>query len=198
MVDSRPLRADAVRNRARVLAVAYDTFATEGLSVSLDEIARRAGVGPGTIHRHFPAKGDLVNAVIRERLATVVAEGRHLLEAEGPTALFAFVRLMVLEWGRADRGLSDTLAASGTDLNVVIPDGMDTFLALLGAMLRTAQKSGVVRPDLDARGVKAIMVGCQAMREFEPERAQQLLELVIDGMRPREVSPPPRRRTTRP
>jgi len=61
----RPLRADAARNRARVLEVAYDTFAAEGLSVPIDEIARRAGVGAGTVYRHFPTKDDLFLAVPR-------------------------------------------------------------------------------------------------------------------------------------
>ena len=183
MADPHPLRADAARNRARVLAVAYDSFAAEGLSVSLDEIARRAGVGPGTVHRHFPAKGDLVSAVIRERLASVVGEGRRLLESDGGAALFAFVRLMVLQWGTADRGLSDALAASGSDVDAVIPEAMDTFLDMLGALLDAAQRDGVARSDVDARGVKALLVGCQATREFEPGRAAQLLDVVIDGLR---------------
>ena len=64
----RPLRADAARNRARVLEVAYDTFAAEGLSVPIDEIARRAGVGAGTVYRHFPTKEDLFRAVVDDRL----------------------------------------------------------------------------------------------------------------------------------
>ena len=63
----RPLRADAARNRARVLEVAYDTFAAEGLSVPIDEIARRAGVGAGTVYRHFPTKDDLYRAVVEDR-----------------------------------------------------------------------------------------------------------------------------------
>ncbi|BBZ11317.1 TetR/AcrR family transcriptional regulator [Mycobacterium branderi] len=183
MTNERPPRADAARNRARVLAAAYEAFASEGLSVSLDEIARRAGVGAGTVHRHFPAKVDLASAVIRDRLTTIVEEGRSLLETDGPAALFAFTRLLVLEWGAADRGLRDALAALGADINSVIPEGMDTFLKMLDELLATAQQAGVVRPDIDARGMKAILVGCQAMREFDPERAPALLDTVIDGLR---------------
>ena len=67
----RPLRADAARNRARVLEVAYQTFADEGLSVPIDEIARRAGVGAGTVYRHFPTKDDLYRAVIEDRLQSI-------------------------------------------------------------------------------------------------------------------------------
>ena len=80
----RPLRADAARNRARVLEVAYDTFAAEGLSVPIDEIARRAGVGAGTVYRHFPTKEDLYRAVVEDRIADIVDEGRELAGRRRP------------------------------------------------------------------------------------------------------------------
>src|SRR6201991_2623031 len=97
---ARPLRADAARNRARVLEVAYDTFAAEGLSVPIDEIARRAGVGAGTVYRHFPTKEDLYRAVVEDRIGTIVEDGRALLgEGDPGEALFAFLRSMVLQWG---------------------------------------------------------------------------------------------------
>ena len=76
---ARPLRADAARNRARVLEVAYQTFAAEGLSVPIDEIARRAGVGAGTVYRHFPTKDELFAVMIRsheENLASVGLAGK--------------------------------------------------------------------------------------------------------------------------
>src|SRR3954466_7832785 len=102
----RPLRADAARNRARVLEVAYETFAADGLSVPIDEIARRAGVGAGTVYRHFPTKGDLFAAVVESRLQHTTPAGRPLLDEPGPgEALFAFLRSMVLEWGATDQGL---------------------------------------------------------------------------------------------
>lgn len=69
---ARPLRADAARNRARVLEVAYQTFAEEGLGVPIDEIARRAGVGAGTVYRHFPAKEDLYRAIAEDRMGSVI------------------------------------------------------------------------------------------------------------------------------
>src|SRR2546430_12455978 len=89
----RPLRADAARNRARVLEVAYDAFAAEGLAVPIDEIARRAGVGAGTVYRHFPAKEDLFRAVMIDRMERIVAEGRKLHQSGEPgEALFEFLR----------------------------------------------------------------------------------------------------------
>ncbi len=123
------MRADAARNRARVLEVAYETFAADGLSVPIDEIARRAGVGAGTIYRHFPTKEALFQAVIAERIHGVVDEGRALLaEADPADALFMFLRSMVLQWGAADRGLVDALAGSGIDVNTVVPEAEDEYL----------------------------------------------------------------------
>ena len=114
----RPLRADAARNRARVLEVAYETFAAEGLAVPIDEIARRAGVGAGTVYRHFPTKEDLFRAVIEDRIAASSTDGRALLDAGDPgEALFAFLRTMVLEWGATDHGLVEALAGVGIDID---------------------------------------------------------------------------------
>src|SRR3954467_10927193 len=105
---ARPLRADAARNRARVLKVAYETFAAEGLAVPIDEIARRAGVGAGTVYRHFPTKEELYRAVVEDRIRRIVEEGRALLAVQDPAeALFTFLRSMVLQWGATDRGLAD-------------------------------------------------------------------------------------------
>ena len=117
----RPLRADAARNRARVLNVAYQTCAAEGLAVPIDEIARRAGVGAGTVYRHFPTK----------------------------EALFAFLRSMVLHWGAADRGLVDALAGYGIDIACAAPEAEDAFKAMIGELLRAAQEAGTARPDVE-------------------------------------------------
>ena len=81
----RPLRADAARNRARVLEVAYETFAADGLAVPIDEIARRAGVGAGTVYRHFPTKEDLYKAVVEDRIGNIVDEGRSWRPPMPPT-----------------------------------------------------------------------------------------------------------------
>ena len=81
---TRPLRADAARNRARVLEVAYETFAAEGLAVPIDEIARRAGVGAGTVYRHFPTKEDLFRAVVDDRIRGIITWGRALLDDGAP------------------------------------------------------------------------------------------------------------------
>jgi AcrR family transcriptional regulator len=182
----RPLRADAARNRARVLEVAYDTFAAEGLAVPIDEIARRAGVGAGTVYRHFPTKEDLFRAVVEDRIQSIVDEGRALLAAENPgDALFAFLRSMVLKWGATDRGLADALAGFEIDIKTALPEAEDDFLGVLGALLRAAEKAGTIRRDIDMRDVKVILVGCQAMQAYKPDAAERMTEVVLDGLRAR-------------
>ena len=180
----KPLRADAARNRARVLKTAYETFAGEGLAVPLDEIARRAGVGAGTIYRHFPTKDDLFRAVIADRLAYIVTEGRGLLS--GPMsaeALFEFLRSIVLRWGAADRGLVDALADAGFDWGSA-PDAEAEFMALLGDLLAAAQEAGAVRTEVTVPEVKALMVGLQAMQGYDEGVAERVTEVVLDGLRP--------------
>src|ERR1700755_2866757 len=119
---ARPLRADGARNRARVLETAYETFAAEGLSVPIDEIARRAGVGAGTVYRHFPTKESLFGAVVQDRLQQMVASRRHLLASSEPgEALSTFIKAMVTE-GAADMSLAQAMAGYGIDVNVVAPE----------------------------------------------------------------------------
>ena len=181
---ARPLRADAARNRARVLDVAYATFAAEGLSVPIDEIARRAGVGAGTVYRHFPTKEDLFRAVIQDRLSRIVDDGRALLASGDPgEALFTFLRSMVLDWGATDQGLVDALAGVGIDVKEAVPDAEEAFLGLIGDLLRAAQKAGTVRRDVDVPDVKTIVVGAQAMQAYRPDAAERLTEVMLDGLR---------------
>jgi len=183
-VPARPLRADAARNRTRVLETAYDTFAAEGLSVPIDEIARRAGVGAGTVYRHFPTKEDLFVAVVESRLRHIIAAGHALLDEPGPgEALFAFLRSMVLDWGATDQGLVDALAGLGIDVDSVAPDADAAFRGLIGELLVAAQGAGTVRPDVDIPEIKALLVGCQAMQGYDKARAERVTGVVIDGLR---------------
>lgn len=181
---SKPMRADATRNRARLLEVAYETFAADGLSVPIDEIARRAGVGAGTVYRHFPTKEELYRAVVEHRLREIVEAGRELLAAGDPgTALFAFIRSMVLTWGATDRGLSEALAGMGVDIKAVLPEAEGDFLGLLAELLAVAQRAGAVRPDVGVADVKALLVGLQAMQGYNEAAADRLIEVVLDGLR---------------
>lgn len=184
MSTARPVRADAARNRARVLDVAYQTFAAEGLSVPIDEIARRAGVGAGTVYRHFPTKDALFQAVIADRMHHLIDEGRALLKSEDPgQALFTFLKSMVLQWGAADRGLVEALAGIGIDVNRAVPQAEEEFLGMLAELLHAAQQAGTARPDVGVPEVKTLLVGCQAMQGYNADLAERVTDVALDGLR---------------
>ncbi|MDF2826649.1 MAG: transcriptional regulator, TetR family, partial [Mycobacterium sp.] len=165
-VPEKPKRADAARNRARVLEVAYETFAAAGLGVPIDEIARRAGVGAGTVYRHFPTKEALFGAVFDDRIQRIGDHARDLLQSEGPgQALFAFLRDMV-RTGATDQGLVDALAGYGIDLEAAAPGAEATFLGMLGELLAAAQQAGTVRSDVGVMEVKALLVVCKAAQHY--------------------------------
>jgi AcrR family transcriptional regulator len=181
------LRSDAARNRARVLDVAYEAFAAEGLAVPIDEIARRAGVGPGTVYRHFPTKESLFQAIVANRIERLVDHAQTLTDGHEPgAALFAFLTTLVAE-GATDQGLVDALAGAGFDLAAAAPDAEQRFMTTLGELLGRAQQAGAVRVDLELRDLKTLLVGCQAMQRYssDPDSTHRLLAIVRDGLEPR-------------
>jgi AcrR family transcriptional regulator len=179
----RPMRADAARNRARVLEVAYETFAAEGLSVPIDEIARRAGVGAGTVYRHFPTKEALFTAVIDDRVKSVVASGRALIDSVGPgEALFAFLREMVTA-NAIDHGLVEALAGYGIDVDAAAPGAEAVFLGLLGDLLAAAQGAGTARRDVGVAEVKALLVVCKATQTYGEEVTGKVTAVIEAGLR---------------
>jgi AcrR family transcriptional regulator len=177
------MRADAARNRARVLEVAYETFAAEGLGVPIDEIARRAGVGAGTVYRHFPAKEDLFRAVIEDRMRHIVDEGRALLDSDPAGGIFTLMRAMVLDWGATDRGLVEAFAGAGLDVNRAVPEAEGEFLGMAGDLLAAGQAAGTVRTDVTVPEVKGLVVGRQPLQANNPPGAETGLAVVIDGLR---------------
>lgn len=180
---ARPLRADAVRNRARVLEVAYDTFAAEGLAVPIDEIARRAGVGAGTVYRHFPTKDALLVAVVDDRLRRISENARGLLASEGPgEALFVFLREMV-RTGAVDHGLVDALVGYGLDLETAAPGAEGAFLAMLGDLLTAAQEAGTARGDVGVPEIKALLVVCKVPQLYGGNVSDRVARVIEDGLR---------------
>ncbi|WP_229787315.1 MULTISPECIES: TetR/AcrR family transcriptional regulator [Actinokineospora] len=174
----KPMRADAARNRARLLEVAYETFAAEGISVPVDEIARRAGVGPGTLYRHFPTKEALFQAIVAHRLDQMAEQGRELSQTAAPgEALFRFIG-RVVEEGSSDQGLVEAMADTG-------PTGVEErFIAMLGELVERAKQAGQIRADVTVRDVKTLLVGCQAMQRYskDPETTERVLDVVRSGL----------------
>jgi AcrR family transcriptional regulator len=193
----RPLRADAERNRRRLLDAARVLFSERGLEVGVAEIAQRAKVGRGTLFRNFATKEDLIAAVVVDRMADASARGRELLEGEDPTeALFEFLSDLV---GRQqlDRALIQAVADEFL-ANPEIRAANDELVAVLDELLLHAQDAGGVRRDVGALDVLMLFKGvCEAMRSFQhldPNVAERHLDLVRSALAPREHEQPLRGR----
>jgi len=176
-------RADAVRNRTRILHVAHDAFATEGPEVPMDEIARRAGVGMGTIYRHFPNKEALLLAIVTEGIDGLIGWIRELIEKDPANALDRFVE-GIIEKAAVDQSLAADLAGSGIDLDVELPDRHRTFHHALDDLVAQGQRAGTVRSDMDGRDLKAVIVGLQAMRQYQGTQLVGPLRIIRDGLAP--------------
>ena len=180
---ARTPRADARRNRSRVLEAAIAAFAAEGLSVPVHEIARRAGVGTGTVSRHFPTKESLFEAIVSSIGDRLVALARQLVDTEEPgTALFVFLAAMVDE-GAANRALSDAFAGVGFDVEAAAHGSDHDVLGVLRELLARAQRADAVRSDVDVADLKALLVGCLARERGDPAARARMLAIVRRGLR---------------
>ncbi|RLL69584.1 TetR/AcrR family transcriptional regulator [Streptomyces sp. Z26] len=197
MTNRPPLRADARRNRGHVLAVAAEAFATEGLSVPVHEIARRAGVGTGTVSRHFPAKEDLYAAVLRARIEELAAEADLLAQREEPGAAFFRFVAVVVRAGAAHRGLAEQLAATAGDPGAQHERmALDVLSDRTDSLLEGAQKAGAVRADVALADVQSLMAAC--MGRGDGPALEPLIAVVNDGLRAGECGRSLRPLTARP
>jgi AcrR family transcriptional regulator len=181
----RPLRADARRNRERVLDAARRAFAEQGYAVPLDEIAAAAGVGPGTVYRHFPTKEALFEAVSVANVEELAADARARAEADDPDAAFAGFLDRMAEQALAKRNLPDAFAGAGTDaVAAAVADMHDA----LGVLLVKAQEAGGIRRDVTVADLVALLKGLlYAVRgDPDPDIRHRLLAVVRDGLRPKE------------
>lgn len=185
--SGRPLRADARRNRARVLEAAEEVFAAEGASASTEEIARRAGVGAGTVFRHFPTKDALLGAMILGRVRRFAAYADALVAGGNPeTALFAFFH-RAAEESAAKKSFSELLAggAAGADAaDRGLPPGLGEKIE---ALLVRAQDAGAVRGDVRVPEVVALFVATLRIAEHtkgDDGLRERTLEILLRGLRP--------------
>jgi AcrR family transcriptional regulator len=189
--SDRELRADARRNRDRVLLSAQVLFATEGLGVSLDEIARRAGVGPGTVHRHFPGKDALYLAAANEQLEQLVSEAEVLADTDDPAALFALLA-RIMTTGAQNAAVRSALVAAEFDLRTASPDVAADLKRHVADLLKRAQAADAVRHDLTAEEMMALVAGSlAAIRHAGAETSRpdsaHLAGIILDGIRPKPV-----------
>jgi AcrR family transcriptional regulator len=181
----RTPRADARRNRARVLAVATEVFATDGLKVPVQEIARRAGVGTGTVSRHFPTKQDLFAAILLSRIEELTGQADALAEGEDPGTAFSSFFAILVHAGAANRGLAEALAGAGYDLEDAAARAGYDLPGRLRDLLARAQQAGAVRPDVDYADVKALLAGCVARdrSNSDPAALDRIIAVVYQGLR---------------
>ncbi|RKN07918.1 TetR/AcrR family transcriptional regulator [Streptomyces radicis] len=179
---NEPTRADALKNREHILRVAHDAFAESG-TTSLNAIAKRAGVGAGTLYRHFPTREDLVLAVYRHEVRRLVDSVPDLLAAHAPLDAFRGWFLGLADYVRLKHGLGEALdTAAARD---AVNETYAPVTAAVGTLLRACEEDGGVRPGLDPADVLLLM-GFLWRVPPDPEgeeQARRLLELAIDGLR---------------
>jgi AcrR family transcriptional regulator len=179
----RPMRADARRNYERLVATAREAFAEQGPEAPLDDIARRAGVGPGTLYRHFPNREALVEAVYRGEIADLSARAYQLIEDLAPEDALAEWLREEIRFVTLKRGLAATLKA-------VLDKDSETFAwchatlrDAVAAVVGRAQEAGVIRADVTPTDVLRLGHGVAAATEHAPDSADRLLTVMLDGLR---------------
>ncbi len=183
--EARPLRADAARNRQRLLEVAVQAFSHDGPDVTLESIAKQARVGIGTLYRHFPTREALIEAAYRSELARLCDGVPELLDGcTGDLALRAWMDRFI-DYLATKRGMADALRvviASGGD---PFANSRDSLIAAIAAMLAGGAADGTLRADVDPLDVITSVngVALAAGAPDQREQAGRLLDLLVDGLR---------------
>lgn len=186
MTVGRPLRADAERNRRRVLEVAQVVFAEEGLAVPIDEIARRAGLGVGTVYRHFPTKEALFEAIVIGRMQALVDEARERGKAKDAGEAFFAILSRIVEEGAVKKDFVDALAGASSDVARALGALKRDLHAAFELLLKRAQRAKAVRRDVDVREVLALATGAMGASKHlgvDARGRERLLAVMRDGLR---------------
>jgi AcrR family transcriptional regulator len=180
-----PMRADARRNRELLIAAALAAFTERGADdTSLEEIARRAGVGIGTLYRHFPGRTALLEAVYTDQVAALCERADKLLASEPPAAALAAWMRDMAEFSATKYNLISALAADYDSDAPVFSACRDDLLATATALLTRAQQAGAVRPDVQPLDLLRLAHGAAAATErvADAEQAERLLSLMLTGL----------------
>jgi AcrR family transcriptional regulator len=187
------MRADAVKNRARILAAAEEIFAAEGVSVPIDTVAERAGLGVGTLYRHFPTKEALFEAIVVARLEQLLESVRTQGDAPDPgAALFAFLREFSGH-ASAKRDLFEALSSAGIDIKSQCFEMMDEMKRNIDTLRRRAVAAGAIRADVSTDEMVGLVIGaCQVGGHTgaDDESLQRMVKIVCDGLRTPDAAAP--------
>jgi AcrR family transcriptional regulator len=182
----RPVRSDARRNREKLVAVARAAFATADGTVALEAIAREAGVGIGTLYRHFPTREALVEAVYAAELDDVTASAPALLEQLPPEAALRAWMDRYAAFVETKRGMADVLRASMASGRIATPATRRRITAAIGAILDAGARAGTLRAGVDPEDVTLMLLGVflSTSAVQDAERVGRMLDLIIDAVRP--------------
>jgi AcrR family transcriptional regulator len=181
----RPLRADARRNRGAVIAAARELFAEQGLDAQMEDIAHAAGVGVGTVYRHFPTKEDLVRALAADRFERMADRARAALERPDPWPAFCDFMRQATEEQAKDRGLAEVWASRGGLMRQsALAAGM---MPLLSELVARAHEVGGLREDVGPEDVPMLICGLgrviQAGEHLIGGNWERFLAIILDGLR---------------
>jgi AcrR family transcriptional regulator len=181
----RPQRADAQRNREKILAASRELFSTAGADVSLEAIARAAGVGIGTLYRHFPSRDALVEAVYRNEVDQLCAAAAELLEQYPPEQALAEWMERFIAYAATKRGLAGALKSLSVAQSELFPATRERLLSTIASFLAAGRAAGTIRTDIDEGDVLRAMNAVWAMPDGEQwiGQARRVLRLLIDGLR---------------
>ena len=189
--SERPLRADAERNRQRLLTAAGELFAEKGLCVGLDEIARHAGVGVGTAYRRFPDKEQLIDALFEEHIARLEAVGQQALADDDPWAGLVHFMEGAVELQVANRGLKELLFRGPTNAERV-QRARGRIAPLVQEVVARAQKAGRLRADVAFTDIPLLHFMLASLSELSPQTAghwRRYLGVILDGLRAPDPTP---------
>jgi AcrR family transcriptional regulator len=189
----RPLRADARRNRERILEAARFACAEHGSNMQIHDVARDAGVGIGTVYRHFPTKEALFEAVVVNRVQRLVDDAHALADADDPGEAFFGFMARWAEHGATSKALSDGLADTGVDLKAATSYVKQQLRDVVQQLLSRAQRAGAVRSDVRIDDLWSLLAGvclAAAHNGYDPVLRARAVAVVCDGLRPSEYRLP--------
>jgi AcrR family transcriptional regulator len=178
----KPLRRDAARNRELILETAAEVFAEHGIDAGYDEIARRAGVGVGTVYRRFPERAELVRALFEARIAEVVTIGEKAATRPDAWEGLTWFLQKIIELQVADRGLKEVMVQTMTEADHLTA-GRDV-LPILDGLVGRAKAEGALRPDVEATDLGILLIFMSSMASpSQPDLWRRYFTLLLDGLR---------------
>jgi len=183
----RPRRADARRNRERILESARAAFAESGADAQIDDVARHAGVGVGTVYRHFPTKEALVAELVRQKHRLFADRAREALEEDGePFAVIEGLMRRNAATAAEDAGIQYALASAGEQAWTQAQAELDELITVTGELIERARRAGTIRPDIEAMDIGMLMCGvCTTMAPRPGFDWRRHLDLAVDMLRAR-------------